>query len=163
MTSTAVCGYSSRTLCACLGERTNEREMLYGNGRGRGRKWLSRAHYRQLRWGTSICFGARRVTLRLSELSQRPPWPSQAESHRRIHQHMFLDTFQKRRQHIQITQSIPRTPHLNFRALGRNISRVNVVHIRSFLLVSLLSTFLPDVSVYLPWYFRNVDEIISSF
>lgn len=40
-------------------------------------------------------------------------------SHRHIHQHMFLDTFQEQRQHIQITQSIPRAPRPNFRVLGR--------------------------------------------
>lgn len=64
-----------------------------GSGGGDGGLWLSWACYRQLWWGASICFAARQVTLRLSELSQHPGCASQPESHRHIHQLIFPDTF----------------------------------------------------------------------
>lgn len=40
-------------------------------------------------------------------------------SHRHIHQHMFLDTFQEQRQHIQITQSIPRAASPQLQGFGQ--------------------------------------------
>ncbi len=79
MTSAAVSGYNSSQILCKLPRWANKRDVVW-KGWGRGRGWLSWTHYRQLRWGASICFGARRVTLRLSERSQHPPRPSQAES-----------------------------------------------------------------------------------
>ena len=52
------------------------------------------------------------------------PLTDREPGYRHIHQHMFLDTFQEQRQHIQITQSIPPTPCLKFRVLGRKMSWV---------------------------------------
>lgn len=99
-------------------------------------------------------------------------------SHRHIHQHMFVDTFQECWKHIQITQSIRWMPRLNFRVLGKNMSWVRTADMHvffcscdisfillwSFFCTSISSSFLPvTLFLFLLRCFSKEDEIIFSF
>lgn len=125
MTSTPVSGYNSSQTFLPLW--ANERDVVW-----RGREMIEFNTLQTVTMRGIHLFWCQAGNL---EAVRAFPAPTLAltgwePGYRLIHQHMFLDTFQQPRQHIQITQSIPRMPRLNFRVLGRSMSWVRAARAR---------------------------------